>query len=236
MKIGMVGGIGPESTADYYRRIIGFYRENINREHYPEIVIDSIDMTAMLKLINARDWDALTAMLAGAVDSLCRAGATIAFIASNTPHIVFERVECLSPIPLVSIVEAARREAERRALKRVGLLGTLFTMQSDYYRSEFDQSGIEMAIPTEPERQYIEQKLFSEIEQGVFLDSTREGLLSIVQRMIDEDGIDGVVLGCTELPLILTRDEFGIPFLNTTQIHVQRIMEKYTQMSGIQAV
>ncbi len=236
MKIGMVGGIGPESTADYYRRIIALYRQAVSSEHYPEIVIDSIDMAAMLEHVVARDWNALTAMLADSFNSLYRAGAGLAFIASNTPHIVFEQAERLSPIPLVSIVESARREAESRALKRAGLLGTLFTMQSRYYSDAFDKSGIDIVVPSEPEQQYIHQKLFSEIEHGIFLDDTREGLLGIIRRMIDEDGIGGVVLGCTELPLILTKDEFGIPFLNTTEIHVRRIMEKYREMSEAQAV
>jgi aspartate racemase len=230
MKIGMVGGIGPESTVDYYRRIIRLYRETTGSDHYPEIEVNSINMTAMLKLVAEQDWDALTAMLLRAVDSLCRAGAGFAFIASNTPHIVFERVRQASPIPLVSIVEAARREAERRALKKTGLLGTLFTMQSGYYQAEFDKSGIAIVVPDEPERLYIQRKLFSEIEQGIFLDSTREGLLRIVRRLIDDHAIDGVVLGCTELPLILTRDEFGIPFLNTTEIHVRRILERYAAL------
>jgi aspartate racemase len=233
MKIGMVGGIGPESTVDYYRRIIALYQKSISRDDYPEIVIDSINMTAMLKLVAAQDLDALTGMLANAIDSLYRAGARLAFIASNTPHIVFERVERLSPIPIVSIVEAARSEAEKQGLKRVGLLGTLFTMQSNYYQAEFDKSGIMMAVPSEAEQQYVQQKLFSEIEQGLFLEETHSGLLQIVERLIGDKAIDGVVLGCTELPLILTRDEFGIPFLNTTEIHVQRIMERYLELSSV---
>lgn len=106
-------------------------------------------------------------------------------------------------------------------------------MQSSYYQAEFDGSGITIIVPSEEEQQYIQQKLFSEIEQGIFLESTRNGLLSIVKRLIHEEAIDGVILGCTELPLILTQSEYGIPFLNTTEIHVSRIIEKYKELASI---
>ncbi|MPM13426.1 putative racemase YgeA [bioreactor metagenome] len=233
MKIGMIGGVGPESTVDYYQRLIKLYQKNISSDDYPEIIINSINMTAMLKLVAGKDWDGLTGMLAGAVGALHNAGADLAFIASNTPHIVFEQVRQASPIPLVSILEAARLETQKQGLKKVGLLGTLFTMQSSYYQAEFDKSGISTVVPNKAEQQYIQQKLFSEIELGVFLDETRNGLLKIVKRLISDESIDGVVLGCTELPLILTRGEYSIPFLNTTEIHARRIFEKYMQLSGV---
>jgi aspartate racemase len=231
MKIGMIGGIGPESTVDYYQRLIKLYQKNISGDDYPEIIINSINMTAMLKFVSGEDWESLISMLADALRALHNAGADLAFIASNTPHIVFEQVRRASPIPLISIVDATRMEAEKLGLKKVGLLGTLFTMQSIYYQAEFDKSGIAMVVPNEAEQQYIQQKLFSEIENGVFLEETQNGLLKIVKRLIDDTAIDGVILGCTELPIILTKDEYGIPFLNTTKIHVHRIFKKYMELS-----
>jgi len=225
-KIGMIGGVGPESTVDYYQRMIQLYRQKVSDDSYPEIIINSIDMTAMLKMIADKDFDDLIDLLTNGVNSLYQAGADFGFISSNTPHIVFEQVQKQSSIPLISIVEATRKSAETLNLKKIGLLGTLFTMQSSFYQAEFDQSGILLVTPSEKEQQYIHQKLMTEIEQGVFLDSTREGLLKIVKRMLAEDSIDGVILGCTELPLILTKDEFGIPFLNTTKIHVESIIDE----------
>jgi aspartate racemase len=226
-KIGMIGGTGPESTVDYYKRLINLYQQKTNEESYPEIVITSIDMTAMLKLVEEKSWDALVKMLSDEAAALSRAGATFAFLAANTPHIVFERVQKQSPIPLVSIVEATRRRAESLGLKKLGLTGTYFTMQSRYYQDEFDKSKISLVLPTQEEQQYIRDKLMGEIEKGVLLDSTRDGLLKIAKRMVIEDSIQGLILGCTELPLILTKDEYGIPFLNTTEIHVESIMDKY---------
>ncbi len=230
MKIGMVGGIGPESTVDYYQRIIRQYRQTMDNDGYPEIIVNSINMTGMLEYVARQDWDGLTRLLTDAVRALHAAGADFAFIASNTPHVIFSRVLKACGIPLVSIVEAACSEAAILGLKKVGLLGTRFTMQSRYYQDEFDKAGISVVVPDDEEQRYIEQKLFSEIEHGVFLDDTRQGLLGIVRRMLDDERIDGIVLGCTELPLILTRDEFGIPFLNTTGIHVDRILEYYQQI------
>lgn len=233
MKIGIVGGIGPESTVDYYKRLIELYQTDIHHGNYPEIVINSINMTSMLQLVADRKWGELTAMLTDAVNSLQRAGADLAFIASNTPHVVFEDVKRASPIPLISIVEATRMTAQKLGLKKLCLLGTLFTMQSSFYQTEFDRSGITIIVPNEKEQQYIQQKLFSEIEQGIFLEGTRNGLLSIIERLIREEAIDGAILGCTELPLILTQSEYGIPFLNTTEIHANRIFEKYKELAAI---
>lgn len=229
MKIGMIGGIGPESTVDYYQRLIKLYQKSISFDDYPEIIINSINMTAMLELVAEKSWDALTDMLVQELNSLYKAGVKLAFIGSNTPHIVFQQVMKESPLALVSIVEAARVEAEKLGLKKLGLLGTQFTMQSSFYQSDFGQSGIEVVVPNREEQRYIHQKLFSEIELGIFLKETKNGLLSIVKRLIADESIDGVILGCTELPLILTKDEYGIPFLNTTETHVQRIIEKYME-------
>lgn len=226
-KLGMIGGTGPESTVDYYKRLIALYREKTVDDSYPEIVISSINMTQMLAFVAEKKWDALVDMLSGELDCLAKTGVSIGFLAANTPHIVFEQAQAKSPIPLISIVEATREYAKSLGLQKVGLLGTLFTMQSDFYQREFQKADIEIAVPLPEEQQYIQQKLMTEIEMGSFLDSTRQGLLKIVERMITENSIEGLILGCTELPLILTKDEFGIPFLNTTQIHVESIMDTY---------
>jgi len=231
MKIGMVGGIGPESTADYYQRLIRRYRETVDPDGYPQLVIDSIDMTAMLDIVADGDWDSLVDLLRDSIKALKKAGAGLAFIASNTPHVVFDRVQAESPIPLVSIVEAARDEAQRLGIRKAALLGTGFTMSSGYYADVFNKAGIALATPAANEREYIEYKLFSEIEHGIFHNDTRKGLLAIVRRMIKQDGVQGVILGCTELPLILPHDAYeGVPFINTTAVHVERVMEKYREM------
>ena len=133
----------------------------------------------------------------------------------------------MSPIPLLSIVEETCKHINGLTLKRVGLLGTKFTMQSKFFKKIGSKYNIEIIVPGKKEQDYIHDKLISEIEFGIFLDETRDGLLHIIKRMIDEDLIKGIILGCTELPLILTKNEFGIPFINSTRVHVESIIQYY---------
>ena len=225
-RIGLVGGIGPESTLDYYGRIIAAFRENAAESGYPEIVVYSANLSELLAILETGDMPGLSDWLVGKVKALNRAGADFAAIGSNTPHVVFDQVAARSPIPLLSIVEATCQKAAGLGLQRLGLMGTRFTMQSDFYPRAFSAQGMSVVVPDAESQQLIQQRLFSEIELGVIKDSTRDELLTIARRMIDQDGIEGLILGCTELPLILDQDAYdGIPFLNTTAIHVESIVE-----------
>lgn len=221
----MIGGFGPESTLDYYRMIIETYREKIDNTSYPEIIIYSLDINKLLDMVAKKQWDELVEWLSNAIKALYNAGADFAFISANTPHIVFDSLKQLSPIPLISIIEEARNKTLSLGIEKVGLLGTLFTMQNKFYQEVFDRENIEIVVPNEDEQHYIHNRLMTEIEIGIFKDETREGLLKIIERMKDEEGIKGVILGCTELPLILTKDEFDMPFINPTISHVESILK-----------
>jgi len=223
-KIGIIGGIGPESTLDYYRGIIDAFRERIGGMNYPDIVIYSADLTELLQILEENALNRLTEWLLVRVGALQRAGAEFAVIASNTPHVVFDEVVRRSPLPLLSIVEAACSKAETLGVRRPGLMGTRFTMQADFFQRPFQAQGMTVVVPSAEEQLFIHEKLFSEIELGMFKEPTRADLLSIVKRMIERDGIDSLILGCTELPLILPGEAHGIPFLNTTAIHVESIV------------
>jgi len=223
-KIGILGGIGPESTVDYYKSIISAFNTRYPQLAYPEIILYSANLNALMAILDAQNWTGLCEWLLEKIEAIQRAGAEFVAIASNTPHIVFDEIKPRSPIPLLSIVEATCDKAREMDLKNVGLLGTQLTMTSDFYKKPFQSRGLSVVVPTGPEQQHIHQRLFSEIELGIFKDSTREELLAIVKRMKDEDGIDAVILGCTELPLILTESKYGIPFLDTTAIHCESII------------
>lgn len=221
--LGIIGGIAPESTIEYYRLVIALYREQKRDGSYPPILINSIDLKKMLDLISARELAGVTEYLLGEVTKLAHAGADLGLLASNTPHIVFEDIRRQSPIPLVSIVEATCQATQVLALKRVGLLGTRFTMQGRFYPEVFSRQGITLRAPDLDDQDYIHDKYMSELVNGVFRDETRQRLLAIVDRLIEREGIQELILGGTELPLIL-RDAAhrGIPFLDTTRIHVER--------------
>jgi len=224
-KIGIIGGIGPESTVDYYKLIIGAFHEKQADSGYPEIIIYSADLSGLMKILEAGNWKNLADWLVEKVFALHNAGAEFAVIGANTPHIVFQEVSSRSPIPMLSIIEETRKKAQSSGFKRLGLMGTKFTMESDFFKRPFVESGMSVVVPEKEDRELIHHRLFSEIELGIIKDSTREELLSIVKKMIDRHSIDALILGCTELPLILSKDEFGIPFLNTTAIHAESIVK-----------
>lgn len=223
--VGVIGGIGPESTIEYYRFLISEYRSRVADGSYPSVLIDSIDLAKMLRLIEAGELDAVTDYLAGEVLRLARAGADFAVLASNTPHIVFDDLRRRSPIPMISIVEATCEEALARKLKRVGLFGTRFTMQGQFYPVAFSRRGIVVVVPEPEDQTYIHEKYLGELVNGVIVPETREGLVSIAGRLRERQQVEAIILGGTELPLIL-RDvpSAGVPFLDTTTIHVKRIV------------
>ncbi len=179
----------------------------------------------MLAWVEANELDAFTDYLVNEIEKLARAGADFGVLTANTPHIVFDELDRRSPIPLVSIVEAACDEAQALGLKRVALLGTRFTMQGQFYPDVFSKSGISIVTPRADEQAYIHEKYIGELLKNIFLPETRHGLTAIVDRMKATDRIEAVILGGTELPLLLRDPQHnGIPFLDTTRIHVNRIV------------
>jgi aspartate racemase len=220
--LGVIGGIGPESTIDYYRLIIALYREQRPDGSYPSIVINSINLKKMLDLVAANELVEVVRVFVDEIHRLARAGADFGLIASNTPHIVFDEICCQSPLPLVSIVEVTCNAAKALGHKTLGLFGTRFTMQGGFYATAFSKEGISVVAPNQEEQAYIHDKYLTELIKGVFLPETRERLLGIVDRLKERHAIDGLILGGTELPLILrTAQTKDVPFLDTTQIHVK---------------
>ena len=238
--VGIIGGVGPESTIEYYRLIIGAYRERASgtgvppvdslaldarATSYPSIIINSVNVNRLLAWMKVGDLASVTDYLVGELQRLARAGVDFGVIAANTPHIVFDELQKRSPIPLLSIVEATRDEAEARGMKKVGLLGTRFTMQAQFYPEVFSRAGMQIIVPNEEEQSYIHEKYLGELLNDIFSPETRAGLLAIVDRLRERDDIEGLILGGTELPLILRDTSHnGVPFLDTTRIHVDRIV------------
>ena len=223
MKIlGIIGGLGPESTLEYYQNIIALYRERQRDGSYPEFIINSVDLKKGLDFMAQSNLTSMADYLLEEIGKLARAGANFGLISANTPHIVFDELAPKSPIPLISIVEATCAAAKARGLKKLALFGTRFTIQGTFYPKVFSREGIELVMPDAKEQDYLHDKYLNELVPGKFLSETRAGLLAIVDRMKAKSNIDGVILAGTELPLILRdADHNGIPFLNTTKIHVE---------------
>jgi aspartate racemase len=226
-KIGLIGGLGPEATVDYYKEIIKAFSVENEDLNYPEIIVYSVNMSEFIGLMKQKEYENATSYLLNRIENLKLAGADFAAITANTPHLLFDELEKKSPLPLISIVEATCREALKRNLKKPGLFGTEFTMNASFYPDEFKKLAIDVIIPNQSQKEVINQKLFSEIELGIFKDETRNLLIDIIQKMVDDQQIDSIILGCTEFPLILKSPDYcGIPVLNTTRIHVNEIVEE----------
>lgn len=225
-RLGIVGGVGPESTVVYYRSILSIASAR-GMTDAPPVLINSVDVFRVLRMLEAGTLDSLVDYLSAEVEVLSRAGASLGLVAANTPHVVFDRLRERSPMPLVSIVEAARDAAKARGLARVALLGTRFTMSGRFYPEVFAGSGVAIVPPAPGEQAYVHGKYVGELLRSTFLPETRDGLLRIIAAMREREGIDGVLLAGTELPLILTgADADGVPLLDTAVIHVEAAFER----------
>ena len=223
--LGIIGGIAPESTIEYYRTIVALHRERTSGA-YPSIIINSIDLPRVLELASESRLSELADYLAGEIERLAAAGAKIALLASNTPHIVFDALQSRSPIPLISIVEATFLAAREAEVRRVALFGTRFTMQSGFYRSYFEPRDIAVIAPNDEEQDFIHAKYMTELVNAQFLDRTKRELLAIVERMHRDSHIDGLILGGTELPLLLRESSWrGVALFDTAQIHARAAVE-----------
>jgi aspartate racemase len=223
--VGIVGGLGPESTIDYYRRIIEAWQQH-EPSTSPSIIIDSLDPQVALRLV-AHDRAAFTDYLAGSLKRLTAAGADFAAMTANTPHIVFDELAAQSSIPLVSIVEACAQEAQRRGMTRLGLIGTRFTMDAPFYPDVFARYGISVVLPDEVERGWVHERYVGQLLVGDFRGETRAEFTTLISRMREKEQIEGMILGGTELPLLLRATEIGgLPLLDTTALHVAAIVTR----------
>lgn len=191
------------------------------------MIINSLDVDKGIALLDAGRLGELADYLVTGVELLVRAGADFGFIAANTPHLVFDEIQRRSAIPLLSIVRVSCNRAKELGLKKVGLLGTGFTMRASFYPEEFQRAGIALVLPEESEREFIHRKYIGELLNNRFLPETKREILNIAQRMGSEDGIEAVVLAGTELPLLLRdNDHPNLQFLDTTIIHVEAIVDE----------
>ena len=225
-KIGIVGGMAPESTAEYYHIITALCRQRGMGYHYPVIIVYSLNFQEFIGLVESGNLPEVINLLCEAIKSLSNAGADFALMASNTPHIVFNEVAARSPIPLLSIVEETRKVASNLGFTRVGLFGTKFTMQADFYSNILStEYGISVVTPEKADQDYIHHKIMTELVNGYIVEETGQQLSRIARKMADKEGIEALILGCTELLLILSEEVVGMPTLDTTRIHAEAALD-----------
>lgn len=225
-KIGLIGGIGPESTVLYYKKLIHGLRKDLGNHFLPEIVIDSLNVFKVLEYCQQKNYKGLVDYLMIGIQNLISSGAEVIALTGNTPHIVFDELQLKSAIPLVSIVESTYYETKKKRLSKLGLIGTSFTMKEDFFKNTFLLNGVEIITPTLKDQDYIANKIVSELEIGIIREETREDFIKTIKKMKNNYQIEGVILGCTELPLLFESYELPVITLDTVDIHIKHIIHQ----------
>ncbi|WP_297535514.1 amino acid racemase [Thermococcus sp.] len=220
-RIGLIGGTTPESTCYYYRKYIEISRERFEPNVYPELIIYSINFKEFVD--NPRGWEGRKEILINAAKALERAGAEIIALTANTPHIVFPDVQKAINTPMVSIIDALIEEMRRRGVRRVLLLGTKTTMTADFYKNALREAGFEVLTPNAEEIEEVERIIKKELALGNF--ASRDWIIDLINRYIKEEGIEGVILGCTELPLVVRAGDVDAEVFDTVDIHMRKLID-----------
>ena len=223
--IGLVGGMTPESTKVYYDLLIhGARQPGGDPLRNPEIIIFSLNLTELVQIQRGGDRKQVVEYLTGLLERLRLAGAGIGALTANTPHAYLDEIRAETSLPLVSIVSATGDAAREHGLERALLLGTRTTMEAEMYPREFAEAGIQIILPDDDDREFLDQTIYNELALGQVSPEIRRRYLDICAKHIEKDGIDSVILGCTELPLVISSDDLSIDVLDTTKIHVAAIL------------
>jgi len=223
-KIGILGGLTPESTVTYYQHIVRSYQKKFGDHSYPEIIIYSVSFQEYEEWMNDDNWDKIEEGLLDSINRLSSADAGFAVIATNTMHILFEDLEEKSPIPLISIIDATAEAIKEEGIEKVGLLGTRFTMERPFYKEGLQLKGVETIVPEEEERRYVDRVVFEELSKGELNEESRKRYLEIIDSLV-EKGAEGIVLGCTEIPLLVKPQHTEVKLFDTAVIHAEKALE-----------
>jgi aspartate racemase len=222
--IGLIGGTSWLSTIDYYRGINTLVNEKLGRLNSAKIIMYSLNMEEFYNLGTTQGWDKAGEFLSGIAKKLEAAGAEALLMCANTPHITAPAVQKSITIPLIHIVEETAKEIKRQGFNKVALLGTTITMENGFYQEILLKHGIGSVIPEAEERNFIQHSIFAELGRNIFKPDTRKRYLEIIEKL-REQGAQGVILGCTEIPLLLKPEDISIPSFDTTMIHVRAAVD-----------
>lgn len=224
-KAGIVGGLGPASTVDYYMGIISRYSAKSGSDVYPEIVIDSVNMGKLLGLMAEGDFKKASEIIRLSVLNLKNAGADFAAVASNTPHLMWDRFGIDSPIPVISIVKATCDYILSKRYNKVVVFATEYTMKSGLYSDALSKIGVTPITPDKTDMKEIGDIIYPNLENGIVIEKYKKRMVEIAERYIGNHTADALLLGCTEIPLMIKEGDVSVPTINTTQIHIDAIMK-----------
>ncbi|HET9484671.1 MAG TPA: aspartate/glutamate racemase family protein [Xanthomonadales bacterium] len=222
--IGLIGGMSWESSAEYYRLLNRAVRERLGGQHSAKTVMVSVDFHEIEALQRSGDWDRLGTMMADAARTLERAGVDFALLCTNTMHKLWEPMTAATPLPFIHIADATAERVVAAGVKRVGLLGTRFTMEQDFYRARFEAHGLEVLVPETDDRDTVHRVIYDELCLGDIREPSRQAYVDIIGRL-RERGAQAVILGCTEIPLLIGPEHSPLPTFDTTRIHVEAAVD-----------
>ncbi|MGN1126378.1 MAG: aspartate/glutamate racemase family protein [Ruminococcus sp.] len=224
-KIGLIGGTGYQSTLIYYREINRLVSEKTGGKSFPEITVESLDLCKALKYCQNEEYDLLADYVLKSLNNLAKCGVDFGALTAGTMHIIFDKIKDKSPIPLIGIPHTVCNFAIKNNYKKLGLLGTEFTMGKDFFKNVFREKRIEIFVPCADDFEIVNDKIVNELELGIVKEETRGIFVSIINKMKQQYGIEAVILGCTELPLILNHQICPIPCLDILEIHTKKLAE-----------
>lgn len=224
-KIGLVGGLGPASTVDYYMDLVKLCHENFGENVYPRIVIDSVDLGIHTEYFNKQDYKTIGDFIYESLVVLKNAGAEVAAVTANTEHIAWDYVKDRLPLPTISIVDATIAEIKRKGYKRVLTFATSWTLQSGLYEKAILEAGITPVVPNKEDQIILGNLIYPNLENGIVIPDDKVRMITLAEKYIKENDADALLLGCTEIPLMIKEGDVSVPVIDTTQIHIQAIFE-----------
>ncbi len=222
--IGLIGGISWVSTVDYYKYINEGINKKLGDLHFSRCIIHSFSYGDIKKNNDANDWDATLKMFTESCENMKAGGARAIVLCANTMHMIAERLEKNIGIPVIHIATETAKEIKKKQLKKVGLLGTKFTMERDFFKEKLTAQQIETIVPDEEDRTFVHASIFEELSKGIINESTKARYLQIIKKLID-NGAEGIILGCTEIPLLINQQYIAVPAFDTTYIHSMAAVE-----------
>ncbi len=224
-KIGIIGGLSVESTIEYYKILVKEYNLIKGGASSPLLIIDSLDLEIVRNLMVENSWEKVYQIILKSARNLEDAGAEIIIIATNTIHKIFEKFTMEINTPMISIMDATAEAIKEKGITRVGLLGTIFTMQSNFYQNSLSKYGIEVIVPIKEDQEYVNTVIWEELTHHVLTLESKKGYSEVIKRLKSK-GAEGVILGCTEIPLLITQNDSPIPVFDTTTLHALAVLRK----------
>jgi aspartate racemase len=223
-KIGIIGGLSPESTVSYYLHLTRTYVERFGDCGYPEIIIYSVNLEKYHHWRRENRWDLVAGDLIASAQSLQKAGADFGLIATNTMHKVYEIVERAVDLPLIHIIDVTAVRAKALGLKTLGLVGTQYTMSDGFYHDRISQSGLKVIVPDPGDRSVVHRIIIEELVRGKLVEASKTEYIKIIGKLV-EQGAEGIILGCTEIPLLVKQEDCAVPLLDTALIHAEAALQ-----------